>query len=128
MHTNKDNKAMVGFASATGAFYPYDSNSSLDQIASNTLNTLYGFLNFQVKKESMSREIRQSKKSKKKLKGKFIEIRYEVPNYEIIINPFKKNKKGYKASFKRFHNKYLKTKQLKVLKNGFVIFTPKIFC
>ena len=44
MHTNKDNKAMVGFASATGAFYPYDSNSSLDQIASNTLNTLYGTL------------------------------------------------------------------------------------
>lgn len=33
---------MIGFASATGAFYPFDPNSSMDQMASVIMNTLYG--------------------------------------------------------------------------------------
>ena len=37
----KKEKVMVGFASAPGAFYPYDNNSSLDKLADNVFNVLY---------------------------------------------------------------------------------------
>lgn len=39
-----ENKIMVGFASATGAFFPFDPESLLDQVASTALNVLYGTL------------------------------------------------------------------------------------
>tara|TARA_Y100000310_G_scaffold335884_1_gene419020 strand:- start:561 stop:1256 length:696 start_codon:yes stop_codon:yes gene_type:complete len=104
-----------------------DMSEELDhQGADFQVNYKKKIINFQVKKESMSREVRQSKKPKKKIKGRFIDLKYEVPNFEIILHPYKKNKKEYKLAYKRFYNKHLKTKQLKVLKNGFVIFTPKI--
>ena len=35
------NKAMVGFASAPGSFYPNDANSRLDQFAGNIFNTIH---------------------------------------------------------------------------------------
>ncbi len=37
----KNNKVMVGFASAPGAFYPYDENSPLDKLADNVFNVMY---------------------------------------------------------------------------------------
>ena len=39
--TPKNAEVMVSFASAPGAFYPYDKNSSLDQLADNALNLIY---------------------------------------------------------------------------------------
>lgn len=83
-------------------------------------------LNYQVKKETFSREVRAEKKSKKKLDGQFIEIKYEVPNLEIILNPEKK-KGGFKKAYSEFKRDWLDTGLLKVLKNGFTVFTPKIF-
>jgi len=83
-------------------------------------------LNYQVKKETFSREVRAEKKSKKKLKGEFIEIKYKVPNLEIILNP-KKNKGGFKKAFSEFKRDWLDTGLIKVLKNGFTVFTPRIF-
>lgn len=38
---DKNKKVMVGFASAPGAFYPYNENSSLDKFADNTFNVIY---------------------------------------------------------------------------------------
>src|SRR3989339_727674 len=37
-------------------------------------------LNYQVKKRTYSREVRQEKKGKKKIAGQFIDIKYEVPS------------------------------------------------
>ena len=37
----KDDKIMVSFASAPGAFYPYDEDSSLDKLADNAFNLIY---------------------------------------------------------------------------------------
>lgn len=37
----KRDKVMVSFASAPGAFYPYDKDSSLDQLADNAFNLIY---------------------------------------------------------------------------------------
>jgi len=84
-------------------------------------------LNYQVKKRSFSREVRQPKKVKNKLEGEFIEIFYEVPNYERIKNPYKRNGKDFYSDYKVFKEKFLDTGYLKVLKNGFVVFTPKAF-
>jgi hypothetical protein len=83
-------------------------------------------LNYQVKKETFSREVRAEKKSKKKLDGEFVEIKYEVPNFEIILNP-KKKKGGFKKAYSEFKKDWLDTGLLKVLTNGFIVFTPKIF-
>ena len=84
-------------------------------------------LNYQVKKESESREVRRDKKSKKKLDGKFIEIKYSVPDFDKIKNPRKKNGKGFYKAYLNFKKNYLDKGELKVFKNGFVIFTPLIF-
>ena len=48
-------------------------------------------LNYQVKKETQSREVRREKKTKKVIQGTFIDINYEVPNFDTIQNPKKKN-------------------------------------
>lgn len=79
-------------------------------------------LNYQVKKKTHSREVRVAKKGKKKEKGVFIDIAYEVPAREYFDNPYKKNGE-YKAPYLRFK----KNKNLMRLKNGFVVFTSKIF-
>jgi len=48
-------------------------------------------LNYQVKKKSLGREVRQEKpKSKKPLPGKFANIKYEVPSSDYFENPKKK--------------------------------------
>lgn len=80
-------------------------------------------LNYQVKKKSLGREIRQEKpKSKNQLPGEFIDIRYEVPSSDYFENPKRKDGK-YKLPYERFQN----NKELKRLLNGFVVFTPYAF-
>lgn len=79
-------------------------------------------LNFQVKKTSFSREIRQEKKTKVQIKGRFIDIKYDVPSEDYFRNPKKRNGE-YKLPYLRFIN----NKELKRLSNGFVIFTPLAF-
>jgi len=79
-------------------------------------------LNYQVKKTSFSREIRAEKKSKKKLNGQFITIKYEVPSEDYFKNP-KKRDGEYKLPYLRF----IQNKELKRLPNGFIVFTPIVF-
>ena len=77
-------------------------------------------LNYQVKKKSLGREVRQEKpKSANPLTGEFVDINYEVPSSDYFENPKKKNGE-YKLPYKRFEE----NKELKRLPNGFVIFTP----
>jgi hypothetical protein len=83
-------------------------------------------LNYQVKKETFSREVRAEKKAKKQLDGKSIKIVYKVPNFDMILDPHKK-KGGFKKAFSEFKKDWLDTGKIKILKNGFTIFTPKIF-
>lgn len=86
-------------------------------------------LNYQVKKKSQSREVRIAKKVKKanQLDGRFIDIKYEVPNYDIIKNPYKKNGKELRKPYLDFKKNYLDKNFLRVFPNGFVVFTPVIF-
>lgn len=80
-------------------------------------------LNYQVKKKSLGREVRQEKpKSKNPLPGRFVHIKYEVPNSDYFENPKKKNGE-YKLPYERFQ----KNKELKRFPNGFVVFTPYPF-
>ena len=79
-------------------------------------------LNYQVKKTSFSREVRQEKKPQKKIKGQFIDIKYEVPSEDYFKNP-KKRDGEYKLPYLRF----IRDKELKRLPNGFVVFTPYAF-
>jgi len=80
-------------------------------------------LNYQVKKKSLGREVRQEKpKSKNQLPGEFVDIKYEVPSSDYFENPKKKNGE-YKLPYKRFKD----NKELNRLSNGFVVFTPYIF-
>jgi len=80
-------------------------------------------LNYQVKKKSLSREMRQEKpKAKNPLPGAFVDIKYEVPSSDYFENPKRKDG-GYKLPYKRFQD----NKELKRLPNGFVVFTPYVF-
>lgn len=80
-------------------------------------------LNYQVKKKSLGREVRQEKpKSKNPLPGEFVDIKYEVPSSDYFENPRKKNGE-YKLPYKRFQE----NKELKRFPNGFVVFTPYTF-
>lgn len=83
-------------------------------------------LNYQVKKETFSREVRAEKKPKKQLDGEFIKIVYKVPGFDMILDPHKK-KGGFRKAFSEFKRDWLDTGLIKVLKNGFTVFTPKIF-
>ena len=80
-------------------------------------------LNYQVKKKSLGREVRQEKpKSKNPLPGEFVDIKYEVPSSDYFENPKKKNGEN-KLPYKRFKN----NKELERFPNGFVVFTPHTF-
>ena len=76
-------------------------------------------LNYQVKKATFSREVRQEKKSKNQIKGEFIDIKYEVPSDDYFKNSKKKDGE-YKLPYLRF----IENKELKRFPNGFVVFTP----
>lgn len=79
-------------------------------------------LNYQVKKATFSREVRQEKKSASKIKGQFIDIKYEVPSEDYFKDPKKRNGE-YKLPYLRF----TQNKELKRFPNGFVVFTPYAF-
>jgi hypothetical protein len=79
-------------------------------------------LNYQVKKETHSREVRKQKKSKIKLDGEFIDILYNVPTNDIFDNP--KTKKG---ELRKPYKEFIANKNLERFSNGFVVFTPIIF-
>ena len=80
-------------------------------------------LNYQVKKKSLSREVRQDNpKAKNPLPGEFVDIKYEVPSSDYFENPKKKSGE-YKLPYKRFKD----NKELKIFPNGFVVFTSYAF-
>lgn len=80
-------------------------------------------LNYQVKKESMSGEIRAAlTKPKKKIQGRFIDIWYNVPGSDYFENPKKKN-----GEFKKPYLTFMKDKTLHRFDNGFVVFTKRAF-
>jgi hypothetical protein len=79
-------------------------------------------LNYQVKKETHSREVRKQKESKTKLDGQFIDILYNVPTNDIFDDP--KTKKG---EWRKPYKEFMANKNLERFDNGFVVFTPVIF-
>lgn len=79
-------------------------------------------LNYQVKKETHSREVRKQKNSKVKLDGEFVDILYNVPTDAIFKDP--KTKKG---ELRKPYKEFIENKNLKRFNNGFVVFTPDIF-
>ncbi len=79
-------------------------------------------LNYQVKKETHSREVRKQKEAKTKLDGEFVDILYNVPANDIFENP--KTKKG---EFRKAYKEFIANKNLERFNNGFVVFTPSIF-
>ena len=58
-------------------------------------------LNYQVKKETHSREVRKQKESKIKLDGEFIDILYNVPTNDIFDNP--KTKRRMEKALQRIY-------------------------
>lgn len=98
-------------------------NSELDRKGADfQLNFKRKILNFQVKKESQSREVRKEKISKNPIEGKFINLFYNVPTREVFENPKKRN-----GEFRKPYLEFLKNKTLKRLNNGFIIFSPEVF-
>lgn len=79
-------------------------------------------LNYQVKKETHSREVRKEKETKKKIKGEFIDLPYQVPSEDYFEEPKKKD-----GEFKTPYLRFIQNKTLKRLDNGFVIFTKEAF-
>jgi len=79
-------------------------------------------LNFQVKKKSFSREVRQAKIAKVQIEGDFIDIKYEVPQDDYFKNPNKKD-----GSYRLPYARFMENKELKRFPNGFVVFTPAAF-
>lgn len=77
-------------------------------------------INFQVKKNSLSREVRQGKKIKQKVE--IINLYYEVPSSEVFANP-----KTKKDKWRKPYLEFINNTKLYRLKNGFVIFTEKYF-
>lgn len=76
-------------------------------------------MNYQVKKKSLSREVRQEgPRAKNPLPGEFVDIKYEVPSSDYFESPKKKNGE-YKLPYKRFKD----NKELDRFSNGFVVFT-----
>lgn len=79
-------------------------------------------LNYQVKKETMSREVRKEKNKKNKIASEFIDIKYYVPSEDVFTNPKKLNE-DFKTPYLRFVN----DKTLQRFDNGFVVFTSQAF-
>jgi len=84
-------------------------------------------LNYDVKKIANTGVMGRGHTPKRPISGEKISIRYEVPNFDIILHPKKKRGGGFKKAYTDFADKYLKTKMLIVFLNGFVVFTPFIF-
>ena len=84
-------------------------------------------LNYDVKKESRSGVVGRGSTPKKPIPGIFIPIRYTVPDFKTIQHPQKKNGTGFLKAYLNFKEHFLDTNILRVLPNGFVVFTPGIF-
>lgn len=84
-------------------------------------------LNYDVKKIANAGVMGRGHVPKRPIPGEKISIRYEVPSLDIILHPEKRRGDGLKKAYIDFTDKYLRTKILTVLPNGFVIFTPYIF-
>jgi len=79
-------------------------------------------MNYQVKKETHSREVRKQKEAKVKLDGEFIDILYNVPTSDIFENP-----KTQKGEWRKPYKEFMDNPNLERFKNGFVVFTSVIF-
>lgn len=80
-------------------------------------------LNYQVKKKSLSREVRQEQpRARNPLPGEFIDIKYEVPSGDYFESPKKKN-----GEFKLPYKRFIENKELNRFTNGFIVFTPYVF-
>lgn len=84
-------------------------------------------LNYDVKKIANAGVMGRGHTPKRSIPGEKIQIRYEVPSMDIILNPKKKNGTGFKKAYLDFANKYLETKMLEVFPNGFVVFDSQVF-
>lgn len=79
-------------------------------------------LNYQIKKESHSREVRKQKVSKKKIDGEFIDLFYHVPAQAIFDQPLTR-----KGEQRKPYKMFTENQNLRRLQNGFVVFTPHAF-
>ena len=79
-------------------------------------------LNYQVKKSTRSREVRRPKTSKQQLDGEAIDIEYVVPSQKVFDDPKKRD-----GEYRKPYLDFMSNKDLKRLKNGFVVFTPQAF-
>jgi hypothetical protein len=79
-------------------------------------------LNYQVKKASFSREVRQGKKVGTAIAGAFIDIKYEVPSDDYFSNPKKKD-----GTDRLPYSRFMENKELTRFPNGFVVFTSYTF-
>ena len=79
-------------------------------------------LNYQVKKSTQSREVRRPKTSKQQVDGEAIDIEYIVPPQKIFDDPKKQD-----GEYRKPYLDFIDNKNLKRLKNGFVVFTPLVF-
>lgn len=79
-------------------------------------------LNYQVKKETHSREVRREERGKVKIDGEFVDILYNVPSEDVFKDP--KTKKG---AYRKPYLDFMNNKNLRRFDNGFVVFTPQIF-
>ena len=99
-----------------------DMSRELDSMGADIRVSYKGyFLNYQVKKTSFSGVVSgRPLPRKKKIEGKNIDIKYEVP--ACLSDP--KTKKG---EFRLPYLRFLEDKRTKSFENGFVIFTPYAF-
>jgi hypothetical protein len=80
-------------------------------------------LNYQVKKESFSSEVRRGRGGvKNKIDGEFVDIFYNVPASSVFDNP-----KTKKDEWRKPYKDFIENKNLQRLKNGFVVFTSLAF-
>lgn len=79
-------------------------------------------LNYQVKKRTQSREVRQPKTNKQQLEGEAIDIEYVVPSQKIFDDPKKRD-----GEYRKPYLDFINNENLKRLKNGFVVFTSQMF-
>lgn len=77
-------------------------------------------INFQVKKNTFSSEVRAERRLTNKLRS--IKLEYKVPGFDILNNPKKKN-----GEFKKPYLEFKKIKCLDQLPNGFIIFNDTKF-
>jgi len=79
-------------------------------------------LNYQIKKQSFSREVRAAKPRSNKLPGDEVNLFYNVPESKIFENP-----KTNKGDLRKPYSDFINNKQLERYDNGFVVFTKDAF-